>query len=60
MTRIELKASNGWQIEVEEVAAAIRDDTRYMVINEPYNPAGTLMSKEVQSQLATLAAKHGI
>ena len=40
VSQIELKATNGWQIDVAEVQAAIRPDTRYMVINQPYNPAG--------------------
>jgi aspartate/methionine/tyrosine aminotransferase len=31
-----------------------------MVINEPYNPAGTLMSKERQAALVALARRHGI
>ena len=59
-TQIRLKASNGWQIDPEEVQAAIRDDTRYMVINQPYNPAGTLMSAELQAELIATAEAHGI
>ena len=31
-----------------------------MVINEPFNPAGTLMSHALQQQLATIAEAHGI
>ena len=60
VTRISLKASNGWQICPKEVEAAIRDNTRFMVINEPYNPAGTLMSRELQLQLVAIARQHGI
>jgi aspartate/methionine/tyrosine aminotransferase len=59
-TRIELKAANGWQIDPEDVKAAIRANTRYMVLNEPYNPAGTLMSKALQAQLVEIADAHGI
>jgi len=60
VTRITLRASNGWQIDPDEVRAAIRENTRYMVINEPYNPAGTLMSRELQSELISIADEHGI
>ena len=60
VTQIQLKASNGWQIDLQEVRAAIRDNTRYLVINQPYNPAGTLMSSERQAQLVSIAEEHGI
>lgn len=55
VTQIELKASNGWQIEVSSVQEAIQDNTRYLVLNEPYNPAGTLMSSTTQSEMIALA-----
>ena len=60
VTRLKLRASNNWQIDPCQVRQAIRENTRYMVINEPYNPAGTLMSKELQIELKTIAAEHGI
>jgi len=60
VTKITLRPANGWQIDVPEVEAAILPSTRYIVINEPYNPAGTLMSRETQTQLIALAAKHNI
>ncbi len=31
-----------------------------MVINEPYNPAGTLMSRQLQQQLKDIAEKNGM
>jgi aspartate/methionine/tyrosine aminotransferase len=60
VTKIQLRASNGWQIDPQEVRAAIRADTRYMVLNEPYNPGGTLMSAALQAELIELAAAHGV
>ena len=60
VTRIPLEAASGWQIDPERVRAAIRPDTRYMVLNEPYNPAGTLMSHELQAELTSIAEEHGI
>lgn len=59
-TQIRLRASNGWQIDLDEVQAAIREDTRYIVINQPYNPAGTLMSPELHAELIAIADAHGI
>jgi aspartate/methionine/tyrosine aminotransferase len=59
-TKIHLNASNGWQLDMDKVGAAIQENTRYIVINEPFNPAGTLMSAENQAALIRLAQKHGI
>jgi len=60
ITQIRLRAENGWQIDPAEVRAAIRNDTRYMVVNQPYNPAGTLMGPELQAELIALADAHDI
>lgn len=60
VTRICLYPESGWQIDPSEVEAAIQKNTKYIVINEPYNPAGTLMSREVQSQLKKIAEQNGI
>eukprot|EP00322_Chrysochromulina_rotalis_P018361 CAMPEP_0115849536 /NCGR_PEP_ID=MMETSP0287-20121206/11501_1 /TAXON_ID=412157 /ORGANISM="Chrysochromulina rotalis, Strain UIO044" /LENGTH=398 /DNA_ID=CAMNT_0003303509 /DNA_START=1 /DNA_END=1197 /DNA_ORIENTATION=+ len=60
VTRISLKASNNWQIDPLALRAAIRENTRYIVVNEPYNPAGTLMSLGLQHELTSIAAEHGI
>ncbi len=59
-TKIRLHAKNQWQIDPIEVEAAIRDNTRYLVFNEPYNPAGTLMKPNIQQKLVALARKHNI
>ena len=60
VTQIKLKAAKGWQIDPAEVQAAIRPNTRYLVLNEPYNPAGTLMSPAVQGELTAMAEAHEI
>jgi len=60
VTKIPLRPQDNWQIDPEAVEAAIRPNTRYMVINEPYNPAGTLMSHQLQRQLKDIAEKHGM
>lgn len=60
VTTLPLRASKGWQLDVTEVKAAIRDNTRYIIVNQPYNPAGVLMKRETQRELAALARAHGI
>ena len=59
-TMIELRPEHGWQVDPGKVEAAIKDNTKYIVINEPYNPAGTLMSHKVQRELKEIAAINDI
>ncbi len=59
-TRIKLYAKNQWQIDPKEVTQAIRSNTRYIALNEPYNPAGTVMKPDVQKALVAIARKHNI
>jgi aspartate/methionine/tyrosine aminotransferase len=60
VTQIELQASKGWEIDVEQVRESIRSNTKYIVMNQPYNPAGTLISESTQQQLVELARRHNI
>lgn len=60
ITKIRIYPENRWQIKPDEVEAAIQENTKYIVINEPYNPAGTLMSHETQQRLKEVADKHDL
>jgi aspartate/methionine/tyrosine aminotransferase len=60
ITKIQLHAKNQWQINPAEVESAIKKNTRYIVFNEPYNPAGTLMKSDIQRKLISIARKHNI
>jgi len=59
-TKIKLYADNQWEINPQDVEKAIRSNTRYIVLNEPYNPTGTVMKPGVQQALIALARKHNI
>lgn len=60
VTQLRRRASNRWQINLDELKEAIRPDTKYLVINEPYNPGGIVMSLELQKGLVEICDKHGI
>jgi aspartate/methionine/tyrosine aminotransferase len=60
VTQIPRRASNRWQIELEPIKQAIRKDTKYMVINEPCNPGGIVMSRQLQQELVELCRQHNI
>ena len=60
VTKIKLYPEYNWQINPEKVKEAIRPNTKYISFNEPYNPAGTLMKANYQSELVKLAEKNDI
>ena len=60
VTTLPLRASDGWGVRLDEVAAAIGPNTRAIWINMPHNPSGTLMSREQQADLIDLADRHGL
>lgn len=60
VTQLQRKASNNWQIDIAQVKEAIRPDTKYLVINEPYNPGGIVMSRQLQQELVDLCDQHNI
>ena len=60
VTTILLKPEENWQIGLSEVKAAIQSNTKYIVINEPYNPTGSLMSHELHRQLIEIAEQNDI
>lgn len=38
ITKIERRPENHWQIDPNSLRSAIRENTKYLIINEPYNP----------------------
>jgi aspartate/methionine/tyrosine aminotransferase len=60
VTKIQLNAKSQWQIDPDEVVSAIESNTRYLVLNEPLNPTGTVMKRDVQKKLIHIARQHNI
>lgn len=60
VTGVMLDPAQGWLLDVDRVAAALRPNTRAVIINFPNNPTGALPSAEVLSELVRLCDRHGI
>jgi aspartate/methionine/tyrosine aminotransferase len=60
VTRIQLHPKDNWQINLSLVEAAIKHNTKCIIINEPFNPAGTLMSHQLQRQLIDICDRNNI
>lgn len=61
VTKIPRKASEDWQIDLQALREAIiPGQTKYLVLNEPYNPAGIVMSSQRQQELIDICREQNI
>ena len=55
-----LRPADGWALDVERIRAAIRPETRLIVVNAPHNPTGMLPGKADWQALVELCSEAGI
>jgi aspartate/methionine/tyrosine aminotransferase len=56
---IRLRADLGWQPDLDDIDAAIRPGTRLVVVTNPNNPSGAVLSPEAMDRLAARADAVG-
>ena len=59
-TGVPLDADDGWALDIDRVAAAIRPNTKLVTINFPHNPTGTILPPDRYQALVEVCRKHGI
>jgi len=59
-TGVPLDPEDGWSLDIDRVAAAIRPNTKLITINFPHNPTGTILPLDRYEALIALCRKHGI
>ena len=59
VTGVALDAGRGWSLDIGEVSAAIRPNTRVVCISFPNNPTGALLEPERFRALVALCRHHG-
>ncbi len=47
-----------FQPDLDELAAAVTDRTRVILVNDPHNPTGSVFSREVLERIVELAERH--
>lgn len=60
VTGVALHEEHNWQLDIAEVEAAIRPNTRLVSINFPHNPTGALMAHDELAALVELCRKHDL
>ena len=56
--KVALEEKDGFQIDRERLEAAVTEKTRMLVVTNPNNPTGTVLTRESLSIIADLAKKH--
>ena len=49
-----------WSLDLDDLAAAITDRTRLIILNTPNNPTGTVLDRATLEGVGALAQKHGL
>lgn len=59
-TGVPLDPDDGWSLDIDRVAGAIRPNTKLVIINFPHNPTGAILPLNRYRALVELCRKHGI
>jgi aspartate/methionine/tyrosine aminotransferase len=57
---IALDARGGWSLDIDQVSAAIRPNTKLISINFPHNPTGKVLERDRFDALIALCREHGL
>ena len=55
---IELRFEDGWRLDVENLAARLRQETRLVSITYPHNPTGSMITRGELEALVALVESH--
>ncbi|QFP78144.1 pyridoxal phosphate-dependent aminotransferase [Deinococcus sp. AJ005] len=57
---MQLSSTGGWSLNLEALKAAVTPRTRALLLNSPYNPTGTIFSREELTEIVALARTHDL
>jgi aspartate/methionine/tyrosine aminotransferase len=60
VTPWEVRDTQGWALDLDELKRSLRPQTRLVVINTPHNPTGYLMSQDLFREVNQLTRARGI
>jgi len=60
VTKLRRRPENDWQVDPDELRGAIRPDTKFLILNEPYNPGGIVMDAALQEEVVGICRERGI
>ena len=52
--------SRKWQLDIDELKGMINDNTKMIIVNNPHNPSGAIVSKSKLESIVEIASEKGI
>jgi aspartate/methionine/tyrosine aminotransferase len=59
-TGVPLDYGGGWHLDIAQIAAAIRPNTRLLLLNTPNSPTGAVLDAATLAELVAVCRRHGI
>ena len=59
VSRVPLREQNGWQLDLDELAAAVRPGTKLVTLTNPNNPTGALLARPALEAIAAVCDRVG-
>lgn len=60
VTKVTLREENNWRIDLQEIQAALKPNTKCIVINFPHNPTGQVINKTELQGLVDICRAHNL
>ena len=60
VTEIPRLPEDDWQVDPAKLREAIRPDTRFLILNEPHNPGGVVMTSSLQREVIGICRERSI
>jgi aspartate/methionine/tyrosine aminotransferase len=57
---IALHERDGWNLDIDELQALLRHNTRLIALNFPNNPTGKIIDRQTFAQIVELCRQHGV
>ena len=55
-----LEVDNGWKANLEDLKTLLKPSTKMLILNNPHNPTGSILSTSTQAEIVQIAKQHNI
>lgn len=60
LTSIALNPKKQWQANIQDIESAFQHNTKLLILNQPHNPTGSLLSKELFQAIIKIAKERNV
>ncbi len=60
LTTLPLSSTNKWEVDLNKLETALKDNAKLLVLNFPHNPTGAHITHDVMNQIISMCKKHQV